>query len=462
MRRAWLVVVLAAAAAAAGAQSAPAGFVERFKAATAAHDAKDYARMETELREALKLRPAHPTATYNLAAALALRGEAKAAVKMLDELADMGLDFSPAADADFASLKSDTGFASVRRAFARNREPLGRPERAFRLQSPTFIPEGIAWDETRDHFYVGSIHERRVQRIPRDDEEKDFVKPGAGGLWAPFGMAVDPRKRLLWVASTAVPEMKDAAPADLGRSAVLAYELVSGEPKHRFVLDDGPGPHALGDLTVLRDGTIYATDSRAGLVYSLDPGTGKFSAVTRPGELSSPQGLAPSRDREGLYIADYTQGLYYFDLKKRELTRLDVDKGVCVYGIDGLYRYKDDLIAVQNGIRPHRVVRLRLSDRGRRVRSARVLAAALKDFDEPTLGVVTGQDFFFIADSQWGRFDANHQLPPRDQLRRPLILRIELDQAEPQRGAGAGPSPQPVPGPVGPRLPAPCVPGVNC
>jgi len=452
LRHALLAVL--AFAAAAGAEPPPAGFVEHFKSATAAYEAKDYARMEAELRTALKLRPAHPTATYKLAGALALRGDSKAAVSTLEQLADMGLSFEPAADADFASLKDDRGFRSVRRAFKRNREPLGRPERAFRLLSPTFIPEGIAYDEDRRHFFVGSVHERRIQRIKRNDEEVAFVKPGAGGLWAPLGMAADSRRRLLWVATTAVPEMKDADPTELGRSAVLAYDLDSGKPRHRFVLEDGPGPHALGDLIVLRDGTVYTTDSRAGRLYALDPKTGKFTALTRTGELASPQGLALSRDRRRLYVADYTQGLYYLELKSRELKRMEVAPEINLYGIDGLYRYGDELIAIQNGIRPHRVVRLRLADGGRRVRQARVLAANLREFAEPTLGAVVDRDFYFVANSQWNRFDGNHRLPPAKQLRRPLVLRLVLDDedARPPRSGGVPPA-QP-----GPSLPVPCIP----
>lgn len=457
--RTWLLVAALAAAAVAAQPPAP-GFVERFKAATAAYEAKDYARMEAELREALKLRPAHPTATYNLASALALRGEPKAAVETLEQLADMGLSFDPAADADFGGLKDDRGFASVRRAFARNREPRGRADRAFRLASPEFIPEGIAYDADRGDFYVGSVHERRIQRVEDNDEEHDFVKAGAGGLWAPLGMTVDTRRDLLWVASAALPEMKDAVAGELGRSAILAYDLRSGAPKHRFVLEDGAGPHALGDLIVLRDGTIYTTDSRAGVLYSLDPATGKFTALTQPGALASPQGLALSRDRRKLHIADYTQGLYSYDLKSGSLTRVEAGKDVCLYGIDGLYRYEDDLIAVQNGVRPHRVVRLRLAASGRRVASARVLAASLKEFDEPTLGVVVGRKFYFVANSQWGRFDAQHRLPPGEALSRPLVLRLALDGEE-REGRSTGSEPRASPS-TGPRLPVPCVPGVSC
>ena len=413
------LLLLAAAAAA-----AEPGFVERFKAGTAAYQAKDYARMEAELREALKLRPAHPTATYNLASALALRGQGDAAVETLDGLARMGLVFDPGADADFAALKGQRDIAAVRRAFARNAEPRGAAERRFRLASPTFIPEGLAYDRERRHFYVGSVHERRIQRVLRDGSEVDFVKPDPG-LWAVLGMATDAKRDLLWAATAAIPEMRDAQEADLGRTALVAYRLKSGEPVHRFVLDDGPGPHLLGDVAV-HDGTVYATDTRAGLLYALDPDAGTFRALTQPGALASPQGLVPSRDGDHLYVADYTQGLFRYTLKDGALRRLEVARDISVYGIDGLARYRDELVAIQNGIRPHRVVRLQLGDGGTRVRRARVLASSLEAFDEPTLGVVVDDDFYFVANSQWNRFDSKHELPAASDLRAPVIMRVTV------------------------------------
>jgi streptogramin lyase len=455
MRKLLFVIGLAAATAVL-AQSA--SFVDLFKAATAAYEAKDYARMESELRAALKLRPGHPSATYNLAAAQALRGDGKAAVETLESLADQGLVFQPGKDADFASLQDDRGFKSVRRAFLRNDEPTGRAVRVFRLNSPTFIPEGIAYDPEGNHFYIGSVHERRIQRVRGDDVEVEFVKPGAGGLWAPMGMTVDTRRDLLWVATTAVPEMKDANPAELGRAAIIAYDLETAQPRHRFVLE-GEG-HALGDVIVLRDGSVYTTDSRAGVLYALDVKAGKFEALTRPGELSSPQGLAPSADQRGLYVADYTQGLYYFDRKKKALNRLHADDEIGIYGIDGLYAYGNDLIAIQNGIRPHRIVQLRVTRK--HVSRARVLASNLKDFDEPTLGVVRRRNFYFIANSQWGRFDKQHRLPPPEQLNRPMVMRIELEEPAQEEGPPRDlTAPQPQSQPLPPVQP-PCVRGVNC
>ena len=435
---------------AAGAAAAQAGFVDRYKAATAAYQAKDYPRMEAELREALKLRPAHPAATYNLASALALGGKPEAAVETLAQLAEARLYFDPAADSDFASLTQRKDYKALRRAFARNLEPRGDAARAFRLKSPTYIPEGLAFDEERRHFYVGSVHERRIVRVLRDDTEVDFVKPDAG-LWSVLGMSADRKRDLLWVATTAFPETAGVKADELGHSAIVGFKLKTGEQKHRFVLDGGN--HALGDVVAKRGGPLYTTDSRGGLLYSLDPDEGKFKALTKPGELASPQGMALDRDQRHLYVADYTQGLFRYDLEAGTLERLEVAPGICVYGIDGLYRYRDDLIAIQNGVRPHRVVRLELADRGRKVARMRVLASNLKAFDEPTLGAVVDKGFYFVANSQWGKFRDDHTLPPPDQLLRPQILKIEL-QGEAMPG-GLEPAPQQRPSSP---LPTPCVP----
>lgn len=405
------------------------GFVELFNAATAAYNARDYKTMELRLTEALALRPAHPTALYNLAAAHALRGNAAGALDTLGALAKMGLSFEPAADADFAALAQDTRFAEVNAHFARNREPAGSTMVLFRVFTPTFIPEGIAYDSDSGAYFVGGAHEREIVRIPRGAQTVDsFVTPGAGGLWAPLGMQADPPRRLLWVATAAIPQMRNAEPGELGRAAVLAYDLGSGRLKRRHRLPDDGAEHVLGDLEVLRNGTIYVTDSKAGLLYALNSTSGKFTALTRPGQLASPQGLALSQDRKTLYVADYTQGLFAWDIEKKTLSRLEVGAGISVYGIDGLDRYENQLVAVQNGIRPHRVVRFKLDPAGRRVLHARVMAANLAEFHEPSLGVVVGNRYSFVANSQWNRFDQNNRLPPKDQLRSPVVLRISLEE----------------------------------
>jgi len=57
------------------------------------------------------------------------------------------------------------------------------------------------------------------------------------------------------------------------------------------------------------------------------------------------------------------------------------------------------------------VVAFQLGDDGLTVESVRPLVANHELFDEPTLGVVQGDEFFFVANSHWNRFDENNELP---------------------------------------------------
>ena len=127
---------------------------------------------------------------------------------------------------------------------------------------------------------------------------------------------------------------------------------------------------------------------------------------------------------EHLYVADYIGGLYRVALDDRRVEKVAVPRSVSDYGIDGLYRHGDRLIAIQNGIRPHRVTAFTLSDGGLAVDSAEILAMNLPEFDEPTLGTVVGDDFYFVANSHWNRFDADNNLP--DDLSGPIVLRLKL------------------------------------
>jgi len=99
---------------------------------------------------------------------------------------------------------------------------------------------------------------------------------------------------------------------------------------------------------------------------------------------------------------------------------------VLTLGIDGLYGVGGDLVGVQNGVTPYRVVRLHLDGDGRRIMSADVLERARPDYAEPTLGVVVGRTLYYVANSQWERFRDDGTIDAPDALRNPLVLRLPL------------------------------------
>lgn len=421
-----LTAVLLIGFAATAAARLPAGFAELNREALQASQAKDYPRMQAALQAMLQQRPGYPRLLYKVAAAKSRAGDAAGAVAVLDRLARMGLTFAPQDDADFADLRATPAFRTVVERLQRNGRPQGEAQEAFSAGTPTFIPEGLAYDASSGAFFLSSVHERRVLRIDAQAKSQPFVPPGRDGLWSALGLHLDARSRLLWAATAAFPEMRDYDGVVAGRSGLFAFDLADGSLRHKFLLPADGREHALGDLILATDGSLYTTDSAAGMLYRVDRKDGRYQPMTAKAALISPQGLALSSDGRRLYLADYAQGLLAYDIDSGKLQTLTVPDDICVYGIDGLYRHGKDLIAVQNGVSPQRILRIRLNAEGTAVEQAEVLASALPEFEEPTLGTIVGDSFYFVANSQWNRFDQGHRLPVDSSLQIPRVLKIDL------------------------------------
>jgi hypothetical protein len=75
-------------------------------------------------------------------------------------------------------------------------------------------------------------------------------------------------------------------------------------------------------------------------------------------------------------------------------------------GIDGLYWYDGTLVAIQNGMTPHRVMRLALSEDGHVIAKATPLDAGKPELVLPTYGTLAGDALYFVANSQKNAYGA--------------------------------------------------------
>lgn len=131
------------------------------------------------------------------------------------------------------------------------------------------------------------------------------------------------------------------------------------------------------DLSIAEGGIIFASDPLAGGVYRLRLGSAPEELVA-PGTFRSPQGSAVSADGSHLYISDYRYGLAMIDLADGSVARVGSDVPVILDGIDGLWRYGNELIAIQNGTSPMRISAFKLSEDGTRVTGVRILEQATR------------------------------------------------------------------------------------
>jgi sugar lactone lactonase YvrE len=395
-----------------------------YEQSQAAHRAKDHTAFLAHSRRVAELAPRSTRALYNLACAHALTGGGAEAIRLLERLAAMGVAFDPAADEDFASLRTSPEFQAVVRSMAGLSEPVGKSEVAFQLPEKDMI-EGVVHDAKTGAYFVSSVRRRKIVRVASDGAVRDFTAEAQDGLGSVMALGVDPARRALWVTTAATAWMRDARKEDEGRSWLVEYDADSGTLRRKLGPPAAATDGHLSDLVLDKDGGVTVADPDTGRLYALAPDAKELSVLLEPGRIASPQGMAWSADGRWLFVADYTQGVARVDPRDRSVTYLEAPPDVTVNGIDGLLLAGDSLVAIQNGIRPHRITRLRLDPEARRILDVAVVERANPRWDEPTLGTLVGKDLYYVGTSQYAKItDAGVD---EAKLQQPLIFKTRLE-----------------------------------
>jgi sugar lactone lactonase YvrE len=402
--------------------------VAAYRDGAAAFGTGEFTAAATAFERALAVNPGDEVATYLEAAAWALAGDDEQALASLERLAALGSDLIPRPQT-FEALQGSAEFARVMTAIRSGARRCDRSETAFTVPERDLFPEGIAYDPVEDAFYLGSLYKTKVVRVRRRASGPaidDFVGEGQYGLYSVLGMKVDPERRLLWLASSADPPYRGFDEADRGKTAVHAFDLVTGEPRHRFAIEEGDSPHLFNDLDVSADGEVYLSDTATGEIYHLDPEVGELATLLPAGTFPGANGIVLSDDDSRLFVATWEEGLSVVDLATLAAARLAHPPGVSTHGPDGIYFHEGSLIAVYNSVGPGRVVRFWLDEDQTAITRAEILECNHPLFAQPTTGALATDGFYFIANSQFARFDPDNQPPPLDQLAKIVVLRIPL------------------------------------
>lgn len=362
----------------------------------------------------------HPSAIWSLAQIAARLGEPDEAIQLLGDYAQMGLARSARRDTAFAALAGYTPFERVARALEENAGSIPdssrrRSRAPFRsLDDPGLLPEDLARDPRSGVTYVSSVHRRKVVAIARDGSMRDFVRPAQGGMWGIYGLALEPARDLLWGSTAATPTDERHDPADSGRTAVVAWDLRTGEERLKVELPRDGRAHLLGDIALGADGTLYASDTVGGGLYRLRPGADSLEVIIPPGTLASPQDIVEVEPGRRLLVADYPQGLLLVDIEGRSARPVRKGRGLALTGIDGMGRMGSDMgrfiWLVQNGMRPARILMLTYhpdtTDTGTRTEvKHHVLDQFETSVGETSHAIAEGRELLLIGNSGWERVD---------------------------------------------------------
>jgi sugar lactone lactonase YvrE len=359
------------------------------RVAREAVQAKDWAKLRDTLAEFAPLVPGNPRVAYNRAAAEARLGNRAAALAALRDWSEMRLVYDVAADEDFASVRDAPEFAAVVARVAKSKEAVGRPTVAFAVPGSDLLPEDIAYDPATQRFFISSVRKGLV--VTRDGRE--FAR----SEWPVLALRVDAAHGLLWASTGYVPHGESVKEADKDKTALLAFDLRTGTKK---LAVESPLPGLLGDMTISRGGDLYLSEGIHGAVLRLKAGEKTLERLDQSGEFPSPQTPALSADEKVLYVPDYVRGIAAMDLATRKVEWMQPAPGIALSGIDGLYVHGRWFVAVQNGTTPPRVMRFSLD-----LQRQEVLEANTPRLGEPTHGTFVGDDFYFLANSGWDRYD---------------------------------------------------------
>lgn len=401
------------------------------KAVSVALKAKDYGTAAVQQRRVTASMPHSSAQRYRLAEIEALAGHQPEALHALEGYLRMGGVQDPGEDDSFAALKEDAAFARLRTQAQANAKPIRASSKLLDLPAQDLITEDLAWDKARKQFLVSSVHRRKILSVGLDGRAEDFIGPLDAELGGVFALGLDAKRDRLWASTACMEQAEGFSKAREGRSALLCFRLSDRKLLERVDAPLDGRAHALGDMTVAPDGEVFVSDGR-GALYRHRLG-GKALKEVAPGHFRSPQTPALAKDGRHLFVADYSLGIAWVDLQSEAVTWLEGPDDLALEGIDGLYLHGGDLIAVQNGTSPARLLRLRLSMDGRRIEGWTSLDSG--ELPEPTHGALVDQAFCYLSGAGWERFNDDGSPRKDGPADAPTIRRIPASAFRPEAPA---------------------------
>lgn len=397
--------------------------------------AGDQAKVEAIYLDALALYPDVPGSYIRLARAQAALGKADAALANLHTYARMGLALDVANDPALKGLAELPAYRNdIAPLFEKNATPFGDVTSVATLTGdPDFIGEGLAHDGK--DWLLSTVTGRTIVRL-KDGRSSPFLKADAE-TGAIFGMAIDPKRGVLWAAEAWGKDLPGGSGAP--RTGLLKVSLADGRILARIPLPEDGERRQLGDVVIAEDGVVYASEAIRGGVWRLKVGETALERLTENAMISA-QGMAICPGGNALLVADYSTGLHRLDLTTGEIASLGgLRAGMA--GTDGLVAAPDvdfglraasplpfAVIATQNGVSPQRVLMLRISPDCREVEDSIPVAANLPLMDDLSLAAMHDGAVVFVGHARWAERDQAGALTrPPEPIR---VLRAVLPRTD--------------------------------
>lgn len=369
-----------------------------FKESRKAAETKDYPKFLQLTQKLDSMRPMHPSISYNLATAYALNNNNVNAFEVLKRiaLADSRVDVTD--DPNFTGFVKTEDYGKLQQLRKSIDKTVLGSVKVTTLSEKLIHPEGLAYVEGQG-WLAASVHKRKIVSFD--------VKSGNCTDWlaekdmlAVFSIKAGKDGKYLWAATAAIPEMEGYDSSMEGKAEVLKIDIASKKIIRRFTVD---GSHVFGDLLVTGSGVVYVSDSNVPLIYKIENDMTEWLDLSR--EAFNLQGIAIDEAASVLFVADYLKGITAISLKDKKHNWFVFPENATQKGIDGLTYYNNTLIAIHNGVTPIRVIQYKLNAAKNAFSGYTIIDNNRPEFNEPVLGTIYKDAFYFFANSPWKAYD---------------------------------------------------------
>lgn len=396
----------------------------------------DKDRYRWTLKQLVKLVPGSLPIKMELAYSYAADDMKSPAYDLLLRMKGQGFGLDVSKDPNFEKIHGTEVWDYIVKSLQSNLKPFGEGKKAFDLPAADLMFNALAWDPVHAKFLVGSARDGGIYHADKQGKISKFIKSDSHNrLWSIMDMAVDGKRNRLWVATTSVFFFKGYDTNNAGQAALAEFDLKTGKLLHRYPLK-GSGVF-LSTLALAPDGKVYAADGVNKKLYTVEKG--KLKEFAHNPRLNNIRALAVSGDGKRLYLADTILGVIGLDLESAKAFNLAYNpESLVLPGIVDMHSYKNTLVVIEPGMQPQRVMRLKLSEDGRKVTNAMPLDVANPLFDSLGNGAVAGSKLYFMVNDQRSKYDDHGLLKDGAVLGPVHVFESDMDFAWDKEGIKTG------------------------
>lgn len=363
-----------------------------------AYEDKNWVLLYSTNMKLLKLRPYTAEPMVNIVRAAAQLDRRSTALHYMLKMQQQGLSYDFNEVEETLPIRGTEAYDHINGLLVEAGQPTGDGETLFTLEGEPGDFSDIAWDEGRKKFLLGTRKEGKLLAVSPDGTTDVLLQAdAANGFWSINGVAVDQAKNRLWLTTSATPAFTDLSPADLNLGALLEYELDTLTPIGRYNAPVDGLVHELGHLSIAENGDVYIVDWATPIVYRKTPGRKSLEAFAGSTKLVQFTDIAVTADASRVFVSDAELGVLLLDPKSRRSAMLAGDENLNLGGIYGVEFVDGQLLVMQSGISPQRLMRLELDASGASVTNVSPMAINLPDFDLPGATTVHGDRLFYLA-----------------------------------------------------------------